>query len=90
MTDPTKLYKKAIDFNKESFLTTFNTLSYLQKQTENIMVSMIDQTIWLPEESKKSFKEMAKAYKTGQEYIKANIENGYDKIESIVISNFKL
>ena len=77
--------KKMIDFNKETFISMYNTFSYLQKQTENIIDSMIDQNLWLPEQNKKNIKEWSKTYKNGLDRFKKNMEIGYEKIENLVL-----
>lgn len=87
MTNTKQIVKKMIDFNKESFLSMFYTISYLQNQNENIMTSIIDRNIWLPEESKLPIKEWSNLYKATAENFKNNIEEGYEKIESLILSD---
>ena len=79
--------KKMIDFNKETFFSMFNTFSYLQKQTENIMDSIIDQHLWLPEENKKSIREWSETYRKGLNSFKKNMEIGYEKVENLIVSD---
>lgn len=78
--------KKMIHFNKDSFLSMYNTFAYLQKQTENIMDSIIDQNVWLPDENKKSIKEWSQTYKKGLDRFKNNVEIGFEKIEDYIVT----
>lgn len=80
--DQKTMMKQMIDFNKTTFDNAFNTMATLQDQSERMTAMFLEQATWLPKEGKKVIEEWAKAYKSGRETFKKNMDDAFKKVEA--------
>jgi hypothetical protein len=79
--DPKEIAKQMSQFNKTVFDNTFNAMTVLQEQTEQIVNNFLEQSPWMPAEGKKAITDWIKAYKQGREGFKAAVDDNYRKVE---------
>jgi polyhydroxyalkanoate synthesis regulator phasin len=72
-----------IDFQKTTFDNTFKAVTMLQDQAERMFSTMIEQTTWLPEESRRVIDEMVGAYKKGRTDFKGAIDENFVKMADL-------
>jgi hypothetical protein len=78
--DQKQIAKQMMDFNKTAFDNSFNAMSALQDQTENLVLSFLDKAAWFPEEGKKAINDWVKSYKKGREDFKVTADESYKKV----------
>ena len=78
-----KFAKQMIDFQKTTFDNTFTAVTMLQDQAERMFNTMIEQTTWLPEESRRVIDEMVGAYKKGRTDFKGAIDENFVKLADL-------
>jgi hypothetical protein len=71
-----------IQYNKNVFETTFNSMAMLQDQMEKTTDMFLGQAAWLPAEGKKVVEEWLKAYKKGRENFKSAVDESFQKVET--------
>ncbi|MEW5724756.1 MAG: hypothetical protein AB1896_16710 [Thermodesulfobacteriota bacterium] len=76
-----EMFKQMIEFNKKAFDNTFNAMVMFQDQTERMVMTMLDQATWMPEEGKKALTEWTNAYKMGRENFQKAVEESFRKVE---------
>ena len=81
--EPKVIAKQMIDFQKTTFDNAFNAVAMFQGQTEKMANTMLDQTVWLPEEGRKAINEWVKAYKNGRENFKKVVDENFQKAEDL-------
>ncbi len=84
MIQAQQMFKQLVDFNKESIITVYNTMSIIQRQTERMTNSILDQAHWMPNEGRIMINEWSKAYKKSIEDYKNNMETECDKINDLI------
>jgi hypothetical protein len=75
-----KFAKQMVDFQKATFDNTFTAVTMLQDQTERMFNTMIEQTTWLPEESRRAIDEMVGAYIKGCADFKGVMDENFVKM----------
>lgn len=80
---PTDFAKQIVDYQKVTFNSTFNTLTKLQDQTENLTATFLEKTLGLPQESREAFSQWVSACKKGREEIKNTIDKNFSTIEDL-------
>ncbi len=75
--------KQMIDFQKATFDNTFTAVTMLQDQAERMFNTMIEQTNWLPEESRRAIDEMVGAYKKGRADFKGVMDGNFAKMADL-------
>ena len=73
-----------IDFHKATFDNTFTAVTMLQDQAERMFNTMIEQTTWLPEESRRVIEEWVGTYKKGRADFKGVIDENFVKLADLV------
>ena len=73
--------KQIIDFHKATFNNSFNTLSILQQQMENMVQTFVQQSTWFPVEGKEAINEWENMYNKGCIDFKEVVNNNYKKVE---------
>ncbi len=79
-----KFAKQMIDFQKTTFDNTFTAVTMLQDQAERMFNTMIEQTTWLPEESRRVIDEMVGTYKKGRADFKGAIDENFVKLADLI------
>lgn len=77
---PEKIAEQMIDFQRNMFDNTFNTIVVLQDQAERMMSTLVDQATWLPPEARKAIDEWIKSYKKGREDYRKMVYEGFDNM----------
>jgi polyhydroxyalkanoate synthesis regulator phasin len=75
--------KQLIDFQKTTFNNTFTAVTMLQDQAERMVNTMIEQTTWLPEESRRVIDEMIGTYKKGRADFKGVMDENFVKLADL-------
>jgi polyhydroxyalkanoate synthesis regulator phasin len=78
-----KFSKQMIDFQKATFDNTFTAGTMLQDQAERMVNTMLEQTTWLPEESRRVIDEMVGAYKKGRADFKEVMDENFVKMTDL-------
>lgn len=78
-----KFAKQMIDFQKATFDNTFTAVTMLQDQTERLVNTMLEQTTWLPEESRRVIDEMVGTYKKGRTEFKGVMDENFVKLADL-------
>jgi hypothetical protein len=73
--------KQIVDFHKATFDNTFNSLTILQKQADNMIESLLLQAAWIPAEGKDAIKEWMNIYSKGCTDFKNAADKNYEKVE---------
>ncbi|EFK11123.1 conserved hypothetical protein [delta proteobacterium NaphS2] len=84
--DQNQIFKQMIDFNKATFDNSFSAMAMVQKQTEKMVSTMMDQAAWLPEEGKKAVQDWADACKKGSEDFRKTVDENFKKVEDFFAS----
>ena len=84
--DQNQIFKQMIDFNKATFDNSFSAMAMVQKQTEKMVSTMMDQAAWLPEEGKKAVRDWADACKKGSEDFRKAVDENFKKVEDFFAS----
>ena len=72
-----------IDFQKATFDNTFTAVTMLQDQAERMVNTMLEQTTWLPEESRRAIDEMVGTYKKGRAEFKGVVDENFVKLADL-------
>jgi len=72
-----------IDFQKATFDNTFTAVTMLQDQAERMVNTMLEQTNWLPEESRRAIDEMVGTYKKGRAEFKGVMDENFVKLTDL-------
>ncbi len=78
-----KFAKQMIDFQKATFDNTFTAVTMLQDQAERMVNTMLEQTNWLPEESRRAIDEMVGTYKKGRADFKGVMDENFVKMADL-------
>lgn len=71
------------------FDNTFNAMVALQEQTEKMVNVLMEQSVWLPEDGKKTVNERGAAYKKGRDDFKKSVDENFNKVEGGFCSQAK-
>ncbi|MCP4744648.1 MAG: hypothetical protein GY874_00675 [Desulfobacteraceae bacterium] len=75
------LLKQMLDFNQTSFNNTFNAMTLVQDQFENIAKTVLEQANWLPAEGRKAIENWVETFKNGRKNFKQQVEDSYSQVE---------
>ena len=78
-----KFAKQMIDFQKATFDNTFTAVTMLQDQAERMVNTMLEQTTWLPEESRRAIDDMVGTYKKGRADFKGVMDENFVKLADL-------
>jgi division protein CdvB (Snf7/Vps24/ESCRT-III family) len=78
-----KFAKQMIDFQKATFDNAFTAVTMLQDQAERMVNTMLEQTTWLPEESRRAIDEMIGTYKKGRADFKGVVDENFVKLADL-------
>jgi polyhydroxyalkanoate synthesis regulator phasin len=80
--DQFALAKQMIDFNKNTFENTCDTMCVLQEQSEKIINTFVAQAPWVPDEGKKMIADMTAAYKKGLTEFRKAVNDNFGRMEA--------
>ena len=75
--------KQIIDFQKSAFDKSFGTVVMLQNQAQAALNTVLEQTPWVPRESKDVFDGWVQMCKTGRDEYKNLVDGGFDTLASL-------
>lgn len=81
-----KMVKQMIDYHKAAFETSFNSVLMLQEQTTKALDNILQQSPWLPEQTKAFINEWLNIYKKVTDDFKEAADQNYSKMEELLIS----
>jgi division protein CdvB (Snf7/Vps24/ESCRT-III family) len=79
-----KFAKQMIYFQKATFDNTFTAVTMLQDQAERMFNTVIEQTTWLPEESRRFIDEWVGTYKKGRADFKGAMDENFVKLADLI------
>jgi hypothetical protein len=82
-----KTVKQLIDYHKASFETSFNSVLMLQEQTIKALDNILQQSPWLPEQTKAFTNEWTNIYKKVTADFKEAADQNYSKLEEFLASD---
>lgn len=78
-----KITKQMIGFQKTLFDSTYNVITAMQDNSENMMNGFFKQCTWITEEVKKPFNDSVAFTKKAREDYRKNIDQGFDKLAEL-------
>ncbi len=84
--DQKTMVKQAFDFQKAALDNVYRNLVAMQDQAEKSVSLFLDRIPWMPEESRQIIMEWGNMYKKGRDDLKRVMDDGYDKMESYLVS----
>ncbi len=78
---PSRIAKQMIDLQRVTFEGMISNMIKFWDQTGSMMNSFLDQASWVPEESKKVFRDWVDSNKKGCETFKTAVKDGYSNLE---------
>jgi len=84
--DQKTMVKQAFNFQKSAFDNVYRSMVTIQDQAEKSVSFFLDRVPWMPEESKQFILEWGNMYKKGRDDLKRAVDDGYDKMESYLVS----
>ncbi len=79
-----KIAKQMIGFQKTLFENTYNAVTVMQDNSEQMLNGFIKQFPWVTEEAKKPLNESIAFIKKARDDYKKAVEQGFDKLEELV------
>ena len=76
-----KMVKQMMDLQRNTFDGMINNMLMSLDQTDRMLNVFLDQSVWLPEEGKKAFKEWIDGSRKGCETFKSAVDDGYSRLE---------
>ena len=84
-----KIAKQLMDYNKSAFESGYNTIFMLQEQTTKALDNMLQQSPWLPAQTKSFINEWVGIYKKVINDFKDAVDQNYTKMEEYIESEGK-
>jgi hypothetical protein len=81
--EQTKIAQQMTSFYKTTYDSSVSAMNTLQEQAEKMVNLSLDQSPWLPEQSKDLVNTWTKAYRKGCDDFKAAAEAQYKKFEAM-------
>ena len=73
-----EMLKKVVEFQKTSFDTTYDMISGMQDQTQNMVKQILDKTPAIPEKNLQTFTEWIETCKKNRQAFKTTMDNNFD------------
>ncbi len=80
--DQKQIAKQMMEFKQYAFDSTFSAMTLFQEQTEKMINFYLEQATFLPKEGKKMVSEWLNSAKTGREFFKKMMDDGFKTAES--------
>lgn len=81
-----ELAKQMINYHKAAFETSFNSALMLQEQTTKALENLLQQSPWLPAQTKSFINEWTSIYKKVTSDFKEAADQNYEKMEEFLTS----
>lgn len=75
--------KQILELQKNTFDNAFDALTMWQDQAERLSQTVLDQTTWLPRESRQMVEQWTQLIKAGREDFKEMVHTGFDQLAVI-------
>lgn len=82
--EQTQVFKQMVEFNQTIFNNTFNAVTMIQDQSEQMVKNALTQGNLVPTEGRRAIEDWVGAYKTGRDDFKKYIDDGYKYLESFL------
>lgn len=76
------LQRQVVEFQKAAFDNTFNALTALQDQQQDLVLRLVEESPRVPGELKEMLEEWQEALKSGREQFRDSIDRSFETIES--------
>ncbi len=83
MKEITQVAQQMIELQKTAFGNVFNAMDMLQKQSEKMTKTFLDQVPAIPEAGKKTVQEWQQAFNKGREDLKRVVDDNFSKMEAL-------
>ena len=80
--EPMVVAKQMMDLQKATFDNSFQAMVLFQEQTERMANTLLEQTLWMPEEGRKVLSEWVKSYKKGRDDFKKVVDQNFKNAEA--------
>ncbi|OPY11004.1 MAG: hypothetical protein A4E69_03050 [Syntrophus sp. PtaB.Bin138] len=87
--EPMRFAKQMALFNKTAFDNAFHTMTLLQEQIENTMISFTEQAPWVPADGKKAIGDWIQASRKGRDDFKRVVDDNFKKVEDFFAHSAK-
>ena len=84
--DQKQIFKQMLEFNQAAFNNTFNALTALQGQFEQVAKTVLDQATWLPAEGRQAIENWTETYKSACQTCKQQIDDSFSQVEKFFVS----
>ena len=75
--------KQIIDFQKSAFDNSYGAVVMLQDQAQAAFNTLLEQSPWVPRESKNAIDGWIQVCKTGRDEYKSLVDDGFDKMTDL-------
>lgn len=82
--EPIKIAKQMIGLQRTLFDNTYNAVTAMQDNSENMINGFFNQFTWVTEEAKKPFNDSVTFIKKAREDQRKTIDQGFEKIAELV------
>ena len=84
--DQKQILKQMLEFNQTAFNNTFNAMTALQGQFEQVAKTVLEQATWLPAEGRKAIENYTETYKSACQTFKQKIDDSYKQVEKVFVN----
>ena len=81
MMEYTQIAKQAVDFQKNLFESTYDTVARIQDQTVEAVDTLMNQANLVPEEGRQLMNTFVKSCQEGRDRFKSYVEEGFSGLE---------
>ncbi len=81
-----QMLKQMLEFNQTAFNNTFNALTLLQGQFEQVAKTVLEQANQLPAEARQAIENCTETYKSACQTFKQQIDDSYKQVEKFFVS----
>ncbi len=79
--DQRQIAKQMIEFGQAAFNSAFDANTMFQDQIERVTSTMLDQSTWLPSESRKAIDSWVSTYRTSRSNFKKYVDDSYKQAQ---------
>ena len=84
--DQKQILKQMLEFNQTAFNNTFNAMTALQGQFEQVAKTVLEQATWLPAEGRQAIENYTETYKSACQTFKQKIDDSYKQVEKVFVN----
>jgi hypothetical protein len=82
--EPTKIAKEIMGLQRTLFDNTYDAVTAMQDNSENMINNFLNQFPWVNEDAKKPFNDSVTFIKKAREDSRKTIDQGFDKLAELV------